>query len=166
LKWITAENRLKNYSGGNPEYALRQTRIPDFADELARSTVMQGVDPNLNGCYEGQVALADGSNRIWQARMDVAFQAGDGAPSGHSLIELSENGKVFSRSDNTGNQQNFRRFADNSSALLVVASDSLYFQLYYLASADQYVGNLYRKDGVVKYSFAGTTTLFRRASCP
>src|SRR5262249_1302138 len=94
VKWTAVENPLKNFSGQNPDYLLKQARISDFGDSLARSTVLQSIDPSLNGCYEGQVSLTDGSNRIWQVRMDIAFQAGDGSISGHSLVEISENGKV------------------------------------------------------------------------
>jgi hypothetical protein len=159
-KWLEAEK--KRFGSWNADSMLRQTQVPDFGDELSRASYWTQVPPQLNGCYAGDVILTDGSNRIWHMTANIALESDGHTLTGHSLIELSENGKVFSRSSSDGNQGNFRRFVDpagTSQALILTLGDQIAFQLYRLTDRDMYAGNLYMRSTPAGYVFKGTVAL-------
>jgi hypothetical protein len=159
--WSLAETRLRQAWGANPEY-LRTVRIPNFGDELSSLHSMQTFDPAMNGCYDGDARLESG--RHWQVHMALNVRARDGAIVGQSLVELSEDGNVFSRSAHDGNQQSFLS-APGSSGIFLEVSDTIYLQLYPLGSGEVLAGNIYTKDRPSKFTFKGTTILGRQ-SCP
>ncbi len=159
--FVRNEAKLAQVEGeSDAEDFLLTVRIGDFARQLLTSKAVPAADPHISGCFDGEVTRQD--HRIWQMSTEVFFNSVSGAPTGRSKIVLSENGKPFSSTSGSGDMKDFRKFANDSKALLLAAGPSHYFQLYYLESKDAYFGNLYQKVENDRFPYRGIVWLNRR----
>lgn len=159
--WRLAERNLHYLKSGEAEWFLKKTQIADFASELSKSAPLQARNLWLEGCFSGAVHLNDG--RVWQMRTEISFQ--EGTPlTANTSVQLTENGRLFSNSSGSGSVTDLRTFGTPSSAIILEASDSRYFQMYPTADQSMLVGNLYlRGTDPQSFDFKGTALLERQA---
>lgn len=74
---------------------------------------------------------------------------------GRLVLKLSENGKVFSDSNDGGTIASLRELAD-SKGLLISASPTISLQVYYVKSMDSLVGNIFEQNDKEDFVFIGT----------
>lgn len=92
-----------------------------------------------------------------------AQMEGENLKGKHSLKLADETGKVFSNSSGNGKLDSYKEFSSNSEAILVKASPTIYFQLYFLKQLDMFAGNIYHRDSdELPYSRIGTVHLHRQ----
>lgn len=165
-KLLEAEQKLKgNLSDPDIDSFLSSVRLDDITPEVHNSAPYSYNYPPtsalLSGQYQGQAILQDGSHRIWEINMEVSGKTENDYFEGTEKITISENGKIFSDQNGNGDLNGFRRSIGGSQAILVQASPTIYFQLYYLGNLDKFVGNLYQKaaPGIEQYTFKGNISL-------
>lgn len=146
---------------------LEKVKIENFDNALKASTNFKNTQQNLEsiiGKFEGSADVTySGKARIWQIEIDMDLRMNQGSLRGRSQIKLSENGRVFSNSTDRGEPKNIREFSNESVALMIRASPSIIFQVYYLKTSDNFIGNVYRLDGdEINYKYVGTLKLNRK----
>lgn len=166
-RWAQAEARLATLdSRQDIEAFLKEATIPDLTMALrntAYPSTLEGPVKQVQGHFEGEVTVTGSRPRVFQVVLDADLHQRRNKLSGRAQVELWENGKRFSRSTDRGEPQMFRKFGGDSDALILRASPSDYFQLYYLPSQDVFVGNYYkqsRKDDL-RFTPSGTIRLHR-----
>ena len=102
----------------------------------------------LKGKFSGKSTVKiDEKYRTWDVEITLDAKLGnDNNLSGYSTINMSENGKNFSSSNDKGSVTLFREFNSGSDAILLRASPSVQFQLYYIKNSDSLIGNVYRRN--------------------
>ncbi|MGE0616174.1 MAG: hypothetical protein AB7P04_11085 [Bacteriovoracia bacterium] len=165
--WLKSEAGLAHVeTAQDAEGFLHRVRIRDFANQLSQSTMAADRDPRIGGCWEGDAQLPRGPEREWHVKVDLFLNAQGTNSTGNSVVELFRNGRSFSRASINGRLKNLRRLPGSTTSLVLEASNRIYFQLYYLAEQDYFIGNVYRKSDVSQYDYYGVLTLFRRKPCP
>ena len=146
---------------------LEKVKIDNFDEALKASSNFKNSQQNLEniiGKFEGSAEVSYSSKaRIWQIEIEMDLRMNQQTLRGRSQIKLSENGRVFSNSTDRGEPKNIREFSNESVAIMIRASPSIIFQLYYLKTNDSFIGNVYRLDGdEINYKYVGTLKLNRK----
>ena len=143
---------------------LENNRYEDFLQTLRGSKFFdkneQGLS-SLQGTFSGKVTFDDRNKTPWDVAIELTAGEEEGGISGNYLIELSENGEAFSTRRGNGNIKEVFRKTPAGGVLLLEVSDSRYFQLYYIASQDRFVGNYYERVGPGDYQAQGKVRLTR-----
>ncbi len=142
---------------------LKQVEVPNLFDELKRAkSVGDDQLKVLNGKFLGQVIFEDKGKEDWEVQLSLSGAITDGEAKGDKFIELSKNGKVFSRTTGRGRIKNVYTMESDANVILAeVNGDEGYMQIYYLPRLDIFTGNYYNKTGVGKFEREGTVTLKR-----
>jgi len=146
------------------ESFLKDVGRANLFDVLRNATPYDRIDEALsqiNGRFSGTVRLTDPPGKHWEMQMEAALQIRRRKLAGMTRIILSENGKVISHLDGSGDQvDGYRRIGDGQ-GILVKASPTRYFQLYYLPTVDAFVGNYYDQVAPDRILYKGTVRLDR-----
>ena len=161
---LEAERKLQSgIADRDVDDFLKSVKLDDIIPEARNSSSFSFANPPpeaLFGHYQGQTTLQDGTHRIWDIVMDVSGGVKEDHIEGTERITLSENGKIFSNKSGDGDIKDFKRSLGGSDAILIEASPSTYFQLYYLKNQDEFIGNLYQQSsGANPFIFKGSFTL-------
>lgn len=153
--WRQLEKGVGSLSRKSSKWFLFQTRIPDFGQELKDSRPMATADPELNGCFSGEIRLVDG--RIWKVDVEIGItQVG-----GNVSVQLSENGRVFNHLSANGELKDLRSFVKPSAAFILEASEDRFLQVY--RNHDLWCANYYERVELMNFAFKGTAILDRGA---
>lgn len=167
-KWSNQESALDQVQTANQALEfLEKVKIDNLDDELKTSSTFknsQQLLESINGKYEGTAdVFYSAKARNLQIEIDMDLRMNQNLLRGRSQVKLSENGRVFSNSTDRGEPKNLREFSKESVDLMIRASPSIIFQVYYLKNSDSFIGNVYRLDGEeINYQYVGTLKLFRK----
>jgi hypothetical protein len=99
----------------------------------------------LAGRFSGTVTFLENPAKRWEMVIESSLRIEKQKLHGTTRILLSENGKVFSNLDGNGDQgENYRNIGD-AFGMLVKASPTSYFQLYFVPRLDAFIGNYYEQ---------------------
>lgn len=149
--WTQAE-RLRHEIKNEKETAdfLDQVKIPEFNEALkvAKSfSNRTGTLESLQGQFLGSaIVKQDEKFRTWSVDLFLNGNLDKGKFEGKAHIKMAENGKVFSNSGHGGKLDAFKEFGSESDAILIRASPTVYFQMYFLKGADSLIGNVYKRN--------------------
>jgi hypothetical protein len=165
--WVQNEKKLSEVSSPTEvaEY-LNQVKIENFEDSLKQSKSFTNTNQSLSeltGRYKGAAQVVNrGKNTVWEIEMTLEANMRGPTLRGLSHILISENGKTFSNSKDSGEVMNFREFSGGSQATLIRASPSINFQSYYIKSREAVIGNVYQLNKTtIQYEYIGTFELRR-----
>jgi hypothetical protein len=152
------------YENEVPE-SLARLKIPNVGAALGSSARLTNpaLVRALNGKFRGPVSITFGGQRhYWEAYLELQGTVTKGQLEGRSMVTLAENGNVFSNSSSNGSQTGYRELPSDPYAVLLQASPTVTFQLYYLHDLDQLAGNVYRREAEDRpYAYVGTVELRR-----
>jgi len=165
--WTKAESILPKVSSESDiESFLKDTRISNLGTELRKASPQRNYEDNLQellGTFSGEILLRDGSDKIWTFTMETTV-VGKNDFEGNGTIEIFDEGESISKSSSTGGLNQFKKFANDSKAMLVEMSPIHFAQLYYLTGLDLFIGNFYLKSDLTdseNYRFLGTLRMKR-----
>lgn len=121
--------------------SVRQENLFDTIRSSGEFRRIEGPLADMEGRYTGEVTVPD-KGETWEMTMDGRFRSDGTEVSGRTRVILSKNGKVFSR--HTGNGK-INNISSISGGVLVQASPTSYFQLYFLPGDHAFVGNYYEQ---------------------
>lgn len=118
----------------------------------------------LNGNFGGEAHVEiNGEDHTWRIRLRFDVRIENGAAKGRVRVVLLENDKEFSNSSSNGDLSNMRQFAQDSQAILLRISPTMYLQLYYVKNLDSLAGHVYRQPSEVDdFAHVGSFILLRR----
>ena len=165
--WKRAE-RLRHEIKNELEAAefLDKVKIENF-DKALKDTKpflnRTGTLQNVQGQFQGRALIKRNEKyRNWDVEVFLDGNLDKGSLQGNAKVRIAENGKVFSNSSDNGKLKSFREFNSGSDAILVRASPSIYFQMYFLKDNNTLVGNIYEQDSDSEsYNHIGTLDLKR-----
>ena len=145
---------------------LEQTKIQNFDDALKSAKSYSnrtGTLVALQGQFLGIATVTIAKKiRAWGVDLFLDGNVNGNNFNGTAHIKISENGKVFSNSRDRGSLRSFKEL-NNSDALLIRASPTVYFQMYLLKGHDSMIGNVYQRNTEDEpYQRIGTVQLNRQ----
>ena len=142
---------------------LKANEIEDFTQIIFDSKPMPKPPKTLVGCYEGDIEFNDG--KTWQMKMSHAFEDSGAASSGTYFITMFAQGQKDSRTRGNGVMKDVRGIPSSPDSLLIQASPTDNFQLFYLPQSESFIGNIYQKQKDEKFVPKGKVTLHRGSNC-
>lgn len=165
--WVAAE-KLRDEVRSDGEIAdfLEKTRIENLDEAIRTTTAFSNKFNNLSvlkGPFRGAAQVkVSGVSHDWTIEMHLNAEIESGTLQGKTQIKIAENGEVFSDLTDNGEINNYREFSSGSEAVMMKASPSTYFQVYYIKRLDALVGNVYtRKSEADPFVRIGTLHLKR-----
>jgi hypothetical protein len=144
------------------ESFLKTMTADDVRKIWVQNEFLKKEPVHLSGCFEG-IGQVTNPTDTWVIRMLHQFSKG---ADGESLITISSNGKVDSRSSGKGNNGHLRGIDNQPDALLLEASPDTIFQMFFISGNETWVGTIYRKDKKGdEYKPTGTFELKRGTHC-
>lgn len=160
-----AERKLEDLrSEDDIQGFLAQTRLSApkiFFTESQDFSNQQQILNLLNGTFSGlaQVTIEQ-RPETWQVEVNLEAQMQGNELHGKAGIKLSKNGEAFSSSGDEGGISSLREFSGGTRAMVLNASPTTFFQVYYLRQLNSLVGNVYRKPrGKSEYEWIGTLSI-------
>lgn len=100
----------------------------------------------MNGTFTGQARVTiEERPQTWDVRLHMDAKIVGQDLSGNAGVVMSNGGRVFSESGENGTVSGIREFASGTKALVVRASPTDFFQVYYLSQMNALAGNVYKK---------------------
>lgn len=147
--------------------ALENSKIDSLSDVLkdARRFTNQGENlGEITGRFSGTANVTVAAKaKEWGVELNLRGRMADEKLQGRATIRMTENGKVFSNSQDRGDVQAFRELENDPQVILVRASPTIYFQMYPVTGMNGLAGNVYRQDNDMQpFAYIGTVFLRRQ----
>lgn len=161
------ENRIEELrSDDDIQGFLTNTRISapraflNQANEFSNQNHLLTV---LNGTFSGRASVTvENRARIWD--VEVYLNARPDGPeqniTGSMRTRMAENGHTFSQGSDEGGVPSLREFSEGTRAMVINASPTVFFQVYYVPQLNSLIGNVYQRTSrSSEYSWIGTLQL-------